>query len=317
MTNEQIKFIEDNFRIKGITALSKEMKMNPVTIRPIIEMLGLKSPRSENVIYHEVFENMTDFAAYFLGYLWADGSITTSTLQIEISSVDANTISDIFFKVGNWRVRERQRYQNGEIFGNLMTTFSLTDRKFAAFLRSMDFIDKSTSSPSKLLNFIPDKFHNDFWHGFFDGDASVYVGSKSGKPIISVAFWGAFSQDWSDLTQFLDRNSISYTIRYYERLKPNGQTHRSSCVSLKKRPEMDKLGDIFYEDGLIGLDRKMNKFALIKQILAESNKNRSDVAIKKASILSLYEQGLSVLEISKILSLSTGGVYHHVPRREI
>ncbi len=316
MNEEHSNFIKENYSIKRINAISSELGISRYKIRQIADKLKLQPFRGENVMYHEVFENITTHAAYFLGYLWADGCLTSSTIQIEISSTDACAISEVFYKVGNWRMTERQRYKKGKPFGNPMTCFALTDRKFASFLKSIDFPNKSVTSPSKLLKIIPEDLHVDFWHGFFDGDGSIHVGkSKRGKSdnlVTSLAFWGSFEQNWCDLLRFLDNHDITHNIHYYERSGATGASHKSSCLYLTNRADMNKLGNIFYQNGFTGLARKRNLFDLISAELLRVEKQRSELARKKSDIFNLYLNGASVVEIGKLTSLSTASVYSYI-----
>lgn len=196
--------------------------------------------------------------AYILGYLWADGGIYKNQITLELCKEDVVNILPIFESVGQWNYYERQRTKNGELFGKMQAKLNTSNKELVNFLSSMDYMDKE-KGPIKILKHLGVDYEPDFWHGYFDGDGCLYI-EKRKHGSLKLQFWSSIDQDWSSLIQYLNRYDISHKIWKYERLKSNGKTHRSSCFGVKNTLKIQLLMSTFYKGGLIGLDRKYEKY---------------------------------------------------------
>lgn len=196
--------------------------------------------------------------AYILGYLWADGYIYKNQINIELCKDDVINILPIFNNVGVWNYYERQRTRNGLPFGKLQAKLNTSNKELVDFLSTMDYKDKE-NGPIKIIKHIGPDFEPDFWHGYFDGDGCLYIRKDTHSPL-TLQFWSSIDQNWSSLIQYLNMYETSYKIWKYERLKPNGKIHRSSCFGVKNTLKIKLLLSTFYKSGLIGLDRKHEKY---------------------------------------------------------
>jgi len=211
--------------------------------------------------------NPTSIEAYILGFLWADGNIYKHTIKIELKQEDIENILPIFTMVGDWNYYERQRTKNGIPFGKLQASLNTSNKLLTAFLRSMDY-DNKLNGPEKILCHLEKNLHIDFWHGFFDGDGSLYIEDKS-PPTITLQFWSGLTQNWQSLINFLSEYNTLYKIWKYERVKTDGKIHSSSCLGVKNTLKIKYLLSLFYDRELIGLQRKYDKYLELSDHLKE------------------------------------------------
>lgn len=249
---------------------------------PIKKKKWSRKPKTTgfNVDYNLFTKDVNSEVSYIFGLLWADGNFNKDSLRIELVKEDILDIKPIFEKVGKWNYYERQRMRDGLNFGKIQGCLQTNNKPLCNFLREMGYTQKEQGF-SAILKHIPKKYHTDFWHGFFDGDGCLYVNER--KNCFTLQFWSSINQNWDGLIDYIDNNC--YKIWKYERLKNNGNIHKSSCFGIKNSHHIEDFLNIFYINGLIGLKRKYEKFSIVKKI--NNNKKRkhptNDYIYSKAS----------------------------------
>lgn len=207
------------------------------------------------------FENInTKEVAYFLGFLWADGSIYHRgyqyRIEIEIAKSDGVVLSELLSSIGHWNVQTRRR----KVSKQPSMKFSCNNRFLYQFLYDTDYGYKSTKPPSKILDKIPTDVHHYFWRGYLDGDGCIYLTKKLGRVNgIRVNFWGTYRQDWTALRTLCASMNINVALYKYDRII-RGKHQRSSTIYILGSDGRKKLLDYIFQGEPIGLTRKMMKY---------------------------------------------------------
>lgn len=248
---------------------------------------------------------------YILGYIWADGNIYEKNNSIELytSKKDINNISRIFKKVGNWYIKERKRYLKKTNKYYTSYTIGVRDKELIKFLIDNDFKYKSTKSPDKILNLIPEKLHKDFYRGYSDGDGSfsLYNNNRTCKYNIT----STIIQDWSFIENIFRKLDIKYKIYKYIRKSGN-----SSMICVSNKYGIIKIGEYLYKNSdNIRLERKYDVFkniknSKIKKAPPKWTKVDEDFLIENYNIL-------GALKCSKELDRSIGSIYTKIHRLKI
>jgi hypothetical protein len=193
-----------------------------------------------------------DSNIYLLGFFWADGYVSNNNLSLEIVKNDMDDIIYLFDNYNSVKYTERQRYKNGLPFGNVQSRIRVSHKVSVKYLIDNDYKLKSTVDPYKILSLIPDEKKYLWWRGYFDGDGGFYCKTSSH----SFTLWGSYNQDYSSVCNLFTSLNIKYTIRKYIRKCGN-----SSCVTIKKQKDIEKLGIYLYSQNIdIGLKRKYKKY---------------------------------------------------------
>lgn len=196
---------------------------------------------------------------WFLGYLWADGHVKASRLEIGFSIKDDENISKIINKLGDFNRRHRlYKDSNSETIG-----YNINGREFTQFFIDNDYENKSHIQPTKILGLIPDNLKHYFYLGLFDGDGSIYYHSKQKTYGHKISITSTIDYDWSFYFDLLKSIGVE-TYFYY---KKDYKAGKSSDVQICKNEYILKLGNYLYQtydEDNIGLKRKYDKFMLIK-----------------------------------------------------
>lgn len=209
---------------------------------------------------------------YFLGYLWADGSLsrqrknTTMSIQEEdaiIISPNIEKINKILTKPFTTSISKPKKAH-----WKTMKRFYSGDKDLYNFLFEYEYHNKSNVAPHKILNFLQKDKHRIFMLGFFDGDGCVYNGEKSYR-LYSVSFSGSYDYDWTFLEDIFKSESISNKIYRNKRTKG-----ANSCVTTTGMFEVEKIYNYLYKesDKFEVLLRKKEKF---EQIIEHVKKQTS------------------------------------------
>lgn len=273
----EIKFINENYPSMGSRYCANELNFTIPQIQEFARRNKLKIlNRSKACLYyrslikttfnHETITSINSSeAAYVLGFLWADGSLGNSKncgISLEIVSEDMLFIKPILDKLGPWKYYERQRMNWKPI-----TSAKINNRILYEFLIDNDYGTKSTTSPCKILDKIPDNLKHYFFRGLIDGDGCFYVNAK--QYLYQFSITSTVTQNWKFFTGLLERLGIRYHIKYTEKINKKSEKFNSdSCLRITNKNEILKLGEYIYfdfESDKIGLPRKYEKYNLIKK----------------------------------------------------
>lgn len=240
--------------------------------------MGFRKHKSHrDMINMSLLESIDDpSVAYLLGLMWADGHLTVRLRNGVISCFDfrlANCEKDMLEfvpmlkRLGDVPIR-RSITKNTDCRRQPKLIFYCNDHAFGRFLYDHDYHVKSFVSPTKILNHIPDNLHAAFWHGYFDGDGCLCITRKTYTAHLS--FSGTIDQDWSELTNRLDKLGVRWRKDRHEIPQASGRIHRSSRIDLSLRTDIKKVMTYLHSGGVRGLTRKRDKVLELDKWLEET-----------------------------------------------
>lgn len=201
----------------------------------------------------KVIKNPTPEFAYYLGWMWGDGTCRHKTnsyrQSLEIQKEDGLEIVKFFetFCTPSKTFRHRKNRKP-------TMNISLYDQILGQFLKENDYEEKSKKSPTKILNFLPLELHEYWFRGFFeaDGHASFREQTIKGYMLSVIQFYAPIHQDWEFLSNFLNKKNIE--IKISKRERKSGQ---SSTASFCKKDQVLKFIEcIFSKNIYMALQRK-------------------------------------------------------------
>lgn len=210
----------------------------------------------------ELLKRPTKEFCYILGYLWADGHLSRSEninkISLQILKDDAKEIAHLIESTGVWLKRPQQRKNRKPTI-----SFNLSDKFLKEFLIKNDFYEKSVKGPTKLKEWMGEKFFKFFIHGFIDGDGNVScckqsLAKKLNKNWLLLKFtvYGSIEQCWAWIIEEFQRMGIN-KFEYYKRIRDTG---RSSSISICGKKAFAFLKNIFVSTNFIGLKRKIEQY---------------------------------------------------------
>lgn len=228
--------------------------------------LFLEFPEVQVYVYvvnnHKLLETIkkpkSPSISYFLGFLWADGFITTRDSRycvgLGIYSEDFLKYIDPILPDFKWSVKYHT--QNGR---KPQIRARIYSKELALYLSSLGFSEKE-KGPQKVLSRIPEDLQKYWFRGFFDGDGCVYISRN--KKCFSVDICGPYTQDWGCCEQLCRALNITkYSIK-----KNDTKYGKNSHFRIRNIPEiltfMNHVYDGFSNDH-IGFTRKYEKFQQI------------------------------------------------------
>ena len=185
----------------------------------------------------------TEHKAYFLGYLYADGYVCDSTVQLQLHNKDIEILE----------------YLNKEISPNTnmispiaknMARVNIYSVKLSKDIQNLGCVKNKTF----LLKFpnIEEKFINHFIRGYFDGDGCITFNKNSSE--FSILGTESFCVSCKEVfLKYID-DTMTISISLHGK---NKNIHRIRVCS---KASIIKILNWLYEDSNISLSRKLNKF---------------------------------------------------------
>ena len=248
------------------------------------------------------------YFTYFLGFLWSDGFIERQKIGIEVNEDDALNIIEDIKKIDFLKICTMNRHRKNR--KPQMTIYFCNVKFYDKYIVNY-FIDKSESSPFKLINNIPENLRRYFYLGLIDGDGCFYI-SKNFK---TKQFYitSSYNQDWTYIEDlFKDINITQYEIR---RVISN-KGDKSSFIRIKKYNEILKLHNYLYPELYeIGLKRKYNKCKLIleNKPICDNNTSKLDIKILENKI----NEGFNINELSKLFNCCWRKIYNFCKKNNV
>lgn len=268
-SDSEINYLIENYPKTDRYTCSSKLGISVEQIIYLVRKLGIKKNKTLN--YEEFNEIKTPYAAYILGFMWADGYISGDGRHFNVSGVEEDIIEIewLFDKLGNWckHIDNRDKYgwkTAKTLIGSNIDIYN--------FLVGNDYSNKSHVSADKILSKIPDDLKYYFFRGLIDGDGCFYYNEKS--YLRQFALTSTYEQDWSYFEKLCLKLDIKYTIKRTKIInKKTNKENKSSVIRILGK-EIIKLGDFIYQDEQFGLTRKQNKYKQIKQSYVSNKSNK-------------------------------------------
>lgn len=180
LNQKQKDFILENCKNgKSINSIAKEIGVSWGTVKRFLLKEEISLSKNLNQFQKEqdlssLFEKVDNYkTAYWLGFLYADGSIRSGTrneISLDLKEEDLETIKAFHSFCNNKNnIREHIIKRNGKEFKSYVSSFS--NKKVKENLIKLGCVPKK----SLILEFpteeqVPQDFLYDFMRGYFDGD---------------------------------------------------------------------------------------------------------------------------------------------------
>lgn len=238
--------------------LSKKFKEDGITIRdPYKNSIG-KARRFKEVD-ESIFEVIdTEEKAYWLGFLYADGYVNHRQVELSLKESDYEHIVKFkSFMHSEHKISYKKSTKSYRI--------TICSTKIASDLARLGCVQ----CKSLILKFpteeqVPKHLIHHFMRGYFDGDGSVSINLEKKNYIMSVLGTSDFLDKYEEiLLSILKKN------------KPNKRFNNGQALGIQYggRLQVKKIYNFLYKDANIYLDRKYNKFAVLRQGCEKSQDN--------------------------------------------
>ena len=216
--------------------------------------------------YNKDYFNKIDTAdkAYWLGFLYADGSINryykneklrSMTLEIGLADKDRNHLEK-FKKCldSNIPIFERINKLKGKEYKSVR--IQLNNTKICYDLCDLGCTPHKTYDIKfPTFDIVPKNFMRDFIRGFFDGDGCISISEMNGKPHIFTTITG-MSNMLQSISDFLISEKI---IRVKSKIYKD-KNSKACSVCFHGTDSNKELLDYLYKDSNVYLDRKYNQY---------------------------------------------------------
>lgn len=206
--------------------------------------------------YFDVID--TEHKAYWLGFLTADGHISSYKNDIELTLKEEDYEHIVKFKndiQSNHKISKRivnlkdKKYNAYRI--------SIGDKKMNSDLNYLGLNSNKSYKAYIPFRFIPNDLMSHYIRGLFDGDGSICKINKNG---ISITICTTASQMMiDDITKYM-KNELNITVKTYK--KRNTEVFD---IKIYNQIDTDVFYDWLYKNATIYLDRKYKKFAVLRQ----------------------------------------------------
>ena len=245
--NKSIRKISNELSINR-KLLSKKLKEDNIIIKDKNKNYISKAKRF-NFYDSSIFKIIdTEEKAYWLGFLYADGYVNLNKgIELTLKEDDLSHIKKFknFMKCDN-KISFREKQQAYRI--------SIYSKELAFDLTQLGcFQNKSLKLKFPTENQVPKHLIHHFMRGYFDGDGCICFGQ--GQLRFSVIGTKEYLLEY-------EKN----ILKVLNRKHPNKWNSEGKAYNIRYggNIQVSKIFDYLYKDATIYLDRKHNKFAVLK-----------------------------------------------------
>lgn len=243
---DSVEVIEKYKELNKISEVAKFFKVAEITIKGVLKKANFKWDSSVTGRFHLFNENFftnidTEEKAYWLGFIFADGSIHKNGNRINITLKESDLIHlEKFAKEINYKGKI------ANVINTKACSLTLYSKKMSSDLVKLGCMsDKSSKIVFPDTDIVPLYLQNHFMRGYFDGDGCL---TSSKRPTFSIVSNYVFIEKFQEL--LINELNISKTKLY----KHKGQNTYSLIYGGVKM--IKKIVQYLYKDSNIFLDRK-------------------------------------------------------------
>ena len=207
----------------------------------------------------------TSEKAYWLGFLYADGSINryykneklkSMTLELNLSYKDKEHLEKFKRSLKtNIPIFEKKNELNEKEYKSVR--IQLNNTKICYDLCDLGCTPSKTYDIKfPTYDIVPKEFMRDFIRGFFDGDGCISISQMNGKPHIFTVITGQPDM-LKGISDFLISEKV---IRVYPRIQKDKRRSFTYNVHFYGIDSNKEFLDYLYKDSDIYLDRKYNQY---------------------------------------------------------
>lgn len=247
---------------KSMTASAELATISVPALQRHLKKLGLVRSNKINSrrykINHDFFEKIeSEKTAYWLGFIYADGFLSNRKYQkvigISLGSRDKNHLAKFLEDTdANYLVKDYKTtsgYKNNISYSRVYIT---SEKMFSDLLKAGVLEKKSLKL--QFPTWMPSTLKSHFIRGYFDGDGSF---AKNSKGTYTIKMCGTKEFLKSVLKIFGKEN-----LKLHKARKDKKNTYYISICGMK---QIKRIADYLYNDATIYLDRKHERYNLIKQ----------------------------------------------------
>lgn len=271
-----------------MTEIIPELKdKRPSVIYGILKRLNVKTKKTITITdeqkakrrkYHvndDYFEVIdTEEKAYWLGFLYADGYLTTGVdkVGIALNSVDREHLckfkNDICATNPIHDYEEKSGYGAGTIYSRIL----ITSKKIKSDLIKLGIYEnKSLTLKFPNETQIPNNLIRHFIRGYFDGDGSLTYGHKQkcGNSNYSIKFTGTLEMI-SGIQKYLNTSV---------KLEQKNKNINNYSVTIGGNRQVERVLDDLYKNSTVYLKRKYNRYIELKQLTSSQANATEDLGL--------------------------------------
>lgn len=220
------------------------------------------------------FKHWTPEMAYYLGWIWADGSVSKDMNQLRLgaSTSDEDVLIGFVRAIGSKHsISRTKKTKNKHRIANPFTSVSICGKDFVGVLVHKHKIVPRKSFLDCPFPYVPNSLAHDFVRGYFDGDGSL-VCTKQGYHRISIIGNRRFVIGLRDLI-------CAKTGLAKCRIKKSGGGRHTRCIEWSRKEQIRAFIRFIYPtDDCICLRRKK---VLANQLLPCLNKHWDNYGIDR------------------------------------
>jgi hypothetical protein len=257
----------------------------------------------KRLVNHEAFDVVTDDAAYWIGSLFADGSVFhkkngSLTIQLRLSEIDRGHVESFRQFLGSTHAIATSPPGNfGGYRSRASVCFAVSSRRLAGRLLEMGRYE-GPIAPELTTS-------RHFWRGVMDGDGSIFI-LKTGYSGISLV---GSQRLLEAFLWFLRERNLSGRMT----VSPHKSIHELSTAGYLAELIIDEL----YRNATTALDRKA---AAAAPIIESVRARRIQIANDADELRRRYEAGATLVELGRHYGVSNVTILYRmrkagIPRR--